>query len=1026
MADLEKNGMQSIVEAIERMKWTKMVTVSEASYPDLVKAFYTCLKIEEDGSLSSTVKGTPIHITYDLLERLFGVSIIGRSGVDSVDIHAKGLGFIGTEYKLKDVKIDINQLNAFNRILHFIAYQILVPRSATFSTYPKADSDMMFWAIQNQDINMAQVIIERMKFAAEMIWDKKNKLNVSLPYAHFLTRIFNHYGIDLKGEVMEKVDQSIRSRNMKKSGCSLVGNLWTKTSVAEGEAIIGEVPEIQQVQDEEAEVRVEEPVAVARRIEEIAPELIKPVGQSSEVETTSTVIASIIEESLATVAHIEGEQEETHEEDITHIPAEDIIMEERQEAVIPEVVAPGHSEDMQMEDAPFQGGPVIQEGADIQGEPTVSAPADKFKEGLVEGTSSADVDIELAVSSGKKGKGVATKSPLLTKKAHRRSKKKKIRVHLKPVIERLNAHGEILCSVQSDISSIFISQSTGVKEIGAVKAELQGMKEESGPPGPAVKESGRPGPSMVESAPIRPLAKESGPLGPLKSRPIGPLAKESGSSGPLESEEEQVRIQEPLEEASVPPEPPVPSSLQTPAPSSPPPSFSAPPAPEPSKKLVPKHISSPTPFPTTSSYSPISSIVIPPPPTFEEPPASSSAGPSSAGPSAPSPPTSFYSLHPPTPPSFITIIPEGARIQGEVIQDIKYEFEEAILRSVLSVSSHVHRMGSSSPTPKKRKVSKNLALSSEPRFPPLWFSFSIENRRRSLYYEFLQKCTFATIFGLPHRNLTEHLTIVLPLSHISKSDQSKIFSIAESETEDQWARGHQSLYRQFVLAKSDRFPPSDHPLTLSEWFFIHHRSTRGPFIQREIKLIRHFQMFHDYQFLNKLPEIQLGQFRGAIAQLQTENPINTSLQVDFATLKLPEVVFLPKLHSLLMNSTVGTIIFERFARVMARIIVCQGAPLAFHRFIFHEYHRGNIKSEVLAPLLSECERLSPFDWEKHYNQATQQLLNLNFSLARSNKPTLSADEFLDLNSINLAQDPFAIWVERYKVYIPLKKDLKQQ
>ncbi|MQM11521.1 hypothetical protein Taro_044429 [Colocasia esculenta] len=120
IADLEKNGMHSVVAAIQRMKWMKMVTVSEASYPDLVKPFFTCLKVEEDGSLTSTVKGTPIHITYDLLESLFGVSTVGCSRVDSVDIQAKGLGIIGTDYKLKDGKIDINQLNAFNRILHFI------------------------------------------------------------------------------------------------------------------------------------------------------------------------------------------------------------------------------------------------------------------------------------------------------------------------------------------------------------------------------------------------------------------------------------------------------------------------------------------------------------------------------------------------------------------------------------------------------------------------------------------------------------------------------------------------------------------------------------------------------------------------------------------------------------------------------------------------------------------------------------------------------------------------------------------
>ncbi|MQL91363.1 hypothetical protein Taro_023973 [Colocasia esculenta] len=41
--------------------------------------------------------------------------------------------------------------------LSLLQSKILVPRSATFSSSTKGDADMMFWAIQKQDINMAQV-----------------------------------------------------------------------------------------------------------------------------------------------------------------------------------------------------------------------------------------------------------------------------------------------------------------------------------------------------------------------------------------------------------------------------------------------------------------------------------------------------------------------------------------------------------------------------------------------------------------------------------------------------------------------------------------------------------------------------------------------------------------------------------------------------------------------------------------------------------------------------------------------------
>ncbi|MQL80008.1 hypothetical protein Taro_012442 [Colocasia esculenta] len=244
IANLEKYGMHSIVAAMYRIKWIEITTFSEVSYPDLVKAFFVCWRTEEDGSLASSVKGSLIRITYDLLKSLFGVCTTSHSGVHTVDTQAKGLGIVGPKFKLKDEKLDINQMNAFNRLLHFIVCQILVPRSATFSTCTKADSDMMFWAIQNQEINMAEVILERMRFAHAQIWDTKSKLDVSLPYAHLLTKIFKHFGINLSGAVVEKMGQSIRSRNLRKSGFSVVNGLWTKTSVAEGEAIIGEAQEV--------------------------------------------------------------------------------------------------------------------------------------------------------------------------------------------------------------------------------------------------------------------------------------------------------------------------------------------------------------------------------------------------------------------------------------------------------------------------------------------------------------------------------------------------------------------------------------------------------------------------------------------------------------------------------------------------------------------------------------------------------------------------------------------------------------
>ncbi|MQL93157.1 hypothetical protein Taro_025805 [Colocasia esculenta] len=95
VADLEKKGMHSIVAAMSRMQWMEITTFSEVSYPDLVKAFYVCLRSEADGSLVSYVKGTQIKIDHELLHLLFGVKTSGHSGVHTVDAQAKGEAIIG-------------------------------------------------------------------------------------------------------------------------------------------------------------------------------------------------------------------------------------------------------------------------------------------------------------------------------------------------------------------------------------------------------------------------------------------------------------------------------------------------------------------------------------------------------------------------------------------------------------------------------------------------------------------------------------------------------------------------------------------------------------------------------------------------------------------------------------------------------------------------------------------------------------------------------------------------------------------
>ncbi|MQM23439.1 hypothetical protein Taro_056503 [Colocasia esculenta] len=370
--NLEKNGMNSIAETLRRMQWMDIATFTEVSYPDLVKAFYVCLRSEADGSLVSSVKGIQIKVDHELLHMLFGVKTSGHSGVHTVNDQAKGLSIIRPGFRLRDGKLDINQMTAFNHLLHFIICQIMVPRSATFSTCTRANSDMMFWVIQQKEINMAEVMMERMKFAHDQIWDTKSKLNVSLPYAHLLTKIFKHFGVNLSGAVVEKMGQFIRSRNLKKSGFSVQNGIWTKTSVAEGETIIGDVPEIpEEAADPPAELEGEA-VAVSSEIGGLAEEEAMAPGHTenlTEVNVSFEVQTATQQEVIMEEVPSQGEPN-ARESQLSESVAEGLI----EEIVLEEAPTQGEQENVE-HNAPIQGEQIGNEESIMENAPETDAPS---------------------------------------------------------------------------------------------------------------------------------------------------------------------------------------------------------------------------------------------------------------------------------------------------------------------------------------------------------------------------------------------------------------------------------------------------------------------------------------------------------------------------------------------------------------------------------------------------------------------------------------------------------------------------
>ncbi|MQL68791.1 hypothetical protein Taro_001033 [Colocasia esculenta] len=406
VADLEKNRMHSIVEALDRMKWTEVATLSEVSYPDLVKAFYVCLKSEEDGSLTSSVK------------------------------------------------------------------------------------------------------------------------------------------------VVEKIGQAIRSRNLRKSGFSVINGVWTKTTVAEGEAIIGKTQEVQhEVAAEIAQLAAaakassvaaaeapgvgsaaaaQAPAVVDvsfRRIEDIPPEILIPVGSVSGDPLPSSQVASVLRNAL----------------DL--IQSTPVIL-ESPGCFVEEAVASGHTEEDVLIDAPNQR---TEEEADPQGEHMKNA----------------NINVDDGVNPNLEGPSEksGTKRKRMT---HKRSQKQQLKINLKPIIKRLTKQNSTLSSIQLDIQSIVSHQTSaatefevlnsGVQslrtevdlfkqgfhwmkgEFDAIKILLSSRAESSFIP-PVHSPVGPSGPSNLDARPPGPSDLDARPPGPsdLDVRPSGPSVKAARHSGQIES-----------------------------------------------------------------------------------------------------------------------------------------------------------------------------------------------------------------------------------------------------------------------------------------------------------------------------------------------------------------------------------------------------------------------------------------------------------------------------------------------------------
>ncbi|MQL81617.1 hypothetical protein Taro_014075 [Colocasia esculenta] len=425
---------------------------------------------------------------------------------------------------------------------------------------------------------------------------------------------------DVSSAIVEKMGQAIRSRNLTKSGFSVVNGVWTKTSVAEDEPILGEA---QDVQHEAVAVESEGPSAVTGPATEeaVVPRDSQEVAANREVAMETPVA----QENVAVADSVRSSEDPLPTSSVASVLRQVLdsihstpVIQNTGGSLVEQIVASGHIEDSVLLGAPIQGeqGRIVEE-APIQGEQVIE------KEAASQGAHSEDTPvneehIEVLIEVEEQ----VERRSLSKKIAYGRQKKFLKKVHLKPILKRLDDQGEILTSVQSAVSSVIVrheSMSNDIsqisnamkwfnKELCSMKVMVSEILKTVGPKDPTPQECEPSGQSEGNAGPSGPIDVElvELPSGPSVDAPAGPSGPTitvqpsknfpikdsdiSQGSGPGEEILIPVELVAERADQAVAPEPPASSAFPTPAPLSPPTSSTAPPAPTTFKRPCPRSV----------------------------------------------------------------------------------------------------------------------------------------------------------------------------------------------------------------------------------------------------------------------------------------------------------------------------------------------------------------------------------------------------------------------------------------------------
>ncbi|KAI5675572.1 hypothetical protein M9H77_06522 [Catharanthus roseus] len=205
----DMQGMDAIPNLFNATGWTPLLTVNELFYPEMIYEFYANLhkgiverveniahqwmlsriggrNIAFDDRLLNTILETPQDGMrfYTKNKKWFDPNLYSERRFEETFMHGEVL-------KRHDDR-NVNKLDAYGRLLHHMIANIIIPNVGHKSSITNMHSFVMLALHEHRRMNFGFMAIEHMLAA-------QSSSTKCLPYGCFITKIFQHFVINLVG-----------------------------------------------------------------------------------------------------------------------------------------------------------------------------------------------------------------------------------------------------------------------------------------------------------------------------------------------------------------------------------------------------------------------------------------------------------------------------------------------------------------------------------------------------------------------------------------------------------------------------------------------------------------------------------------------------------------------------------------------------------------------------------------------------------------------------------------------------------